>query len=318
MSKIFYGLLLVVALFIEGFVFFKMITGDKSKIDIVRTPPPAVAEEPQPITIILTGDVMLGRSVMTHTIDSGDFKYPFLHVADALRAADVVFSNLETPITADCPRRDSGMIFCADPRMMEGMTYAGIDVVNIANNHTMNYGKVGFEETKQFLTQNNISYVGDFNLAIKDVKGTKVGFLGFDYVTNKVSEEDLNVIAGSKSKVDILIVGVHWGSEYQAKAGKLQEDTAIQMIEKGADVIAGHHPHWVQNTAMHNSKPIYYSLGNFIFDQMWSENTKKGMAIRLTMKGNDVVRSEELPLYMRKLGQPEWSSSAATKSAATP
>lgn len=315
MSKIFYTLLLLVALSIEGFVFIKMITPSQ-KIDIVREPQIVEAvEEQKPFTIILTGDIMLGRSVMTYTIDSGDFRYPFLNVGEVLQKADLVFANLENPIVAECPRRDSGMIFCADPRMIEGMKYAGIDVVNLANNHMMNYGKVGFEETKQFLTQNDIAYVGDVNLVIKEVNNTSIGFLGFDYVTNDPTEEDMNIIKNSSQRVDILIVGVHWGAEYQAKAGKFQEETAQKIINNGADVIAGHHPHWVQNSAMIQTKPVYYSLGNFIFDQMWSENTKKGLAVRMTIKGDEIIATEELPIYIRKIGQPEWASDAATKSA---
>lgn len=314
MSKLVYGLILLFALFTEGLALLKLISPKTPKLDIARTPT-AVAQvsKPQKFTIILTGDIMLGRSVMTHTFDSGDLNYPFINVAEKLKKADIVFSNLENPIVSDCPRRDSGMIFCADPRMLEGMIFAGIDVVNIANNHTMNYGQKGFDETKNFLTAHDISYTGDSNLAIKKIGGTTVGFLGFDYVTNDPSEDDLNLITNASQRVDILIVGVHWGSEYQAKAGKFQEETAIKMVDHGADVISGHHPHWVQNSTLYKTKPIYYSLGNFVFDQMWSENTKKGMAIRLTFKGDELLSQEELPVAINTLGQPAWVTPTPVK-----
>lgn len=308
MSKIFYILLVLAAFGVEAFVFVKMTKPQKPKIDIVHSQESIQPEEPKQTSIILTGDIMLGRSVMTESIKLNNYKYPFEKVAETLKKADLVFSNLENPIVADCPERNSGMIFCADPKMIEGLTYAGIDVVNLANNHTRNYGQEGFDETKKFLTESEISYVGDNNLVVKEVHGTKFGFLGFDLVTNKLSDEMLGIIKESSARVDILIVGVHWGNEYQDKASKIQMEAGQKMIESGADVIAGHHPHWVQNSEIFNGKPIYYSLGNFIFDQMWSEKTKKGMAMRLTFTDKEYASEEQLPIVIKTIGQPEWDT----------
>ncbi len=308
MSKIFYVFLVLAAFGAEAFVFLKMTKPQKPKIDIVHSQESVQPEEPKQTSIILTGDIMLGRSVMTESIKLNNYKYPFEKVAETLKKADLVFSNLENPIIADCPQTNSGMIFCADPKMIEGLTYAGIDVVNLANNHTRNYGQEGFDETKKFLGDSGISYVGDNNLTVKEINGTKFGFLGFDFVTNKLSDEVLGIIKESSARVDILIVGVHWGNEYQDKASKIQMDTGQKMIESGADVIAGHHPHWVQNSEIFNGKPIYYSLGNFIFDQMWSAKTKKGMAMRLTFTDKEYTSEEQLPIIIKTIGQPEWDT----------
>ncbi len=94
--------------------------------------------------------------------------------------------------------------------------------------------------------------------------------------------------------------------EYQNTALPGVQNLARQLVDLGADVIVGHHPHWVQNIEHIEGKPVYYSLGNFIFDQMWSEETKKGLAIRLTFDGVKIVKEEKLPTYMKQTGQPEW------------
>ena len=278
----------------------------------------------QPVEIILTGDVMLGRTVMTTSLDLNDPVYPFRKVADTLRSADIVFANLENPIIKNCPRHTDGFKFCADPRMVEGLTFSGIDVVNLANNHTLNYGKEGLEETKNFLTSSKIDYVGVGNLVTKEVEGNTFGFLGFDMVDNQLSKGNLELIKTSDTKVDVLIVGVHWGTEYTQKASEIQREWANLIIENGADVIVGHHPHWVQeieyisqqNTTGANlnhptggvvaAPVVYYSLGNFVFDQMWSQKTREGLAIRLTFRDSELIGEEKLPTYMTSWAQPEF------------
>ena len=243
---------------------------------------------------------------MTKSLNSGDAIYPFRRVADKLREADIVFSNLENPIVSGCPKTDEGFKFCADPKMVDGLVFASIDIVNLANNHTLNYGKEGLEETKRELAENQIKWVGDGNLEVIEKGGTNFGFLGFDFVTKKPIENDYQLVKNSDEKVDVLIVGVHWGKEYSDNATISQKRIAAKLIENGADAIAGHHPHWIQNIENINEKPVYYSLGNFIFDQAWSEETKKGLVVRLTYRGGELKTEDKLPVYMRNFAQPEW------------
>ena len=92
-------------------------------------------------SLIFTGDIMFGRSVMTKSLKLKNPNYPFMNVADVLRNVDIVFSNLESPIVDNCSYVDSGLKFCADPKMIEGLKYAGVDIVSLANNHILNYGK---------------------------------------------------------------------------------------------------------------------------------------------------------------------------------
>lgn len=257
------------------------------------------------VEIIATGDVMLGRTVMTKSLDEGNPSYPFENVKGTLSEADISFINLENPFYDGCPRHIEGFKFCASLEMVGGLTASGIDVISLANNHTRNYGDEGIEDTKRILDENGISYVGFDNLVVKEEKGYKFGFLGFDFLTNSPDEADFDLIRQSNEKVDVLIVGVHWGAEYRDEPAEIQRLWAKRMIEDGVDVIVGHGPHWVQRREEFLGRPVYYSLGNFIFDQMWSEKTKEGLAVKFTFRNGELIKEEKLPIYMSSWAQPE-------------
>ncbi len=249
---------------------------------------------------------MLGRSVMAKILEVGDPFYPFKAVADRLKEADLVFVNLENPVTRDCKPHLGGFTFCTTPEIAEGLNFAGVDIVNLANNHTFNYGRGGFEETKEILDEQGVKWVGDNNLEVVTLKGTVFGFLGFDLTVKGLSQENLELIKKADGEVDVLVVAVHWGVEYTREPTKLQRTQAREIIKAGADVISGHHPHWVQISETIEEKPVYYSLGNFVFDQMWSEETKKGLVVSLTYKDGELKKAEEFPTYMNNWAQPEF------------
>lgn len=271
-----------------------------------------VTKSPTPtpqISVIVVGDIMLGRTVMTTSLDGGDLVYPFRKVADKLKGADLVFANLENPVITNCPRSTTGTIFCADPRMLQGLVFSGIDVVTLANNHTLNHGQKGLDETVKEVENYGIQTTGRSNLVVKMIGDTKFGFLGFEKSQQsnpKLNSSERELISTANSKVDILIIGMHWGVEYQNKALPGVRALARVLIDLGADVVVGSHPHWVQNIEYINGVPIYYSLGNFVFDQPWSEETKKGLAVKLIFENNKFVKDEKMPIYMKYHAQPEW------------
>ena len=118
--------------------------------------------------IILGGDVMLGRSVMTKSLGEKDTSYPFRKIAEETSRADFFFVNLESPVIEKCPLTDEGLIFCALPEMIDGLELAGVDVVNLANNHSLNWGVGGFKETLGHLEGRGIEAVGMGNLVVKE------------------------------------------------------------------------------------------------------------------------------------------------------
>jgi poly-gamma-glutamate capsule biosynthesis protein CapA/YwtB (metallophosphatase superfamily) len=263
--------------------------------------------EDKEVSVLLAGDVMLGRTVMTTSLNKSDPTYPFQKVADILKNSDIVFVNLEAPFVENCPRTSGGLKFCSDPKMISGLKYANINVVNLANNHILNYGQIGLETTKELLAKNDILFTGLGDLVTMKVKNLTIGFLGFDYLDNKPTASDYQLVKDSKAKVDILMVGVHWGVEYTDQATNTQRQIAKSLIDSGADVVVGHHPHWIQGVEYIADKPVYYSLGNFVFDQMWSEKTKEGLVVKLTFNEKGAIKKEELhKIYMNSWAQPEF------------
>jgi poly-gamma-glutamate synthesis protein (capsule biosynthesis protein) len=189
--------------------------------------------------------------------------------------------------------------------MAEALIYAGVDVANLANNHTMDYGVEGLRATQSILDKSGIEATGVGELTQIKVGETNFGFLGFNFVSNGPSEEDYQLIRESNTMVDVLIVGVHWGLEYVSEASYIQRETAKLLVEAGADVVAGHHPHVVQEREEIGGKPVFYSLGNLVFDQGF-EVTRPGLAIRLTFEHGELVSTQELPTYMSSWVQPEF------------
>lgn len=279
------------------------------------------------VSLTLTGDVMLGRNVMNESATRDDFTYPFINVSDYLKTSDVVFINLENPIVTGCPKIDSGFTFCSIPESVDGLLFAGIDVVSLANNHTQNFGQDGFSETLKLLNEKGILTTGNSDLTVKQFNGLKFGFLGFDFTVHEPVSKDYQLIKNSDPKVDVLVVGVHWGVEYEDTPRDFQREWARLMVVNGADVVAGNHPHWVQGaecfwdgvslgytdagdlelfSCLADGKAVYYALGNFVFDQMWSEETKKGVVVKLVVENGKLVNQEVRRTYIRSNGQPQW------------
>jgi poly-gamma-glutamate synthesis protein (capsule biosynthesis protein) len=273
------------------------------------------------VSLILGGDVMLGRNIRETALLLKDYAYTTENIKEFTKTSDIFFVNLENPVIINCPNHNGGFKFCAPSEMLLGLNEAGVNVVSLANNHSRNYGMEGLKETEEYLKSNLISAVGLNNLIIKESNGVKLGFLGFDFTVNSPTKEDYQLVSDSDKKVDFLVVGVHWGDEYKDKANPNQRKWARSMVANGADIITGHHPHWVENFECLNpegtenvlsvlcdgvsGKPVYYSLGNLIFDQMWSEETKKGLLIKLEINKNGVIKEERVNTYIEKLGQPE-------------
>ena len=260
-----------------------------------------------PIIFIAVGDVMLGRSVNAKMRSLNDFTYPFAKTADFLRSADLTLINLESPFYDQCPTTNEGIKFCVDPRAVEGLALAGVDVVNLANNHSRNYGQEGVGITQNFLQENKIAFIShENNFLIKEVKGTRFGFLGFDLTSGYQEEEIIETVKEKRAQADILIISFHWGTEYTTEPTTKQVDLAHQAIDAGADLILGHHPHVIQRVEDYRGRKIVYSLGNFIFDQPWSEATKEGLVGIFTFREKRLAKSEFKEVSIQDFCQPEF------------
>jgi poly-gamma-glutamate synthesis protein (capsule biosynthesis protein) len=269
-----------------------MVTGvvflySQKEISIKNQAANIIQEEIRPISLVFVGDMMFDRSV-EKLIDENGATYPFEKISDFLKQADLAIGNLEGPIvkkTIQFPR--SSLKFAFSEKTVGGLNFAGFDLLNLANNHTQNMGQDGLKETRETLKSANMDSFGDPLVCSKDFlfKKDNLIFLGFNktFPSTCPDEDILNAIKEIKlsNPESFLIINIHWGSEYQLKNSKQQQELAYKIIDNGADLIIGHHPHVVQNIEKYKNKMIFYSLGNFVFDQYFSVETQKGMVVNL-------------------------------------
>lgn len=287
----------------------------------------AKKKEPPTITLAVVGDIMLSRMVAQKMKTYQDYKYPFLETAGLTREADIAFGNLECPIARGRTIGSTEIVFRADPESIEGLKYAGFDILSLANNHSFNFGVQGLKDTFQYLDESGIAYLGAGQNKkeacapkILEVKGIKVAFLAYadnaftpSYSQAKDDQAGIafmkipemeKEVAKAKSKADLAIVSMHSGTEYASQPNGKQVAFARAAIDAGADLIIGHHPHTVQKLEKYKEKYIFYSLGNFVFDQMWSRETKEGLAVKLTLSKDGVREIELVPVLTEDYSQP--------------
>ncbi len=283
------------------------------QINYQKQIPPPIATPTSQSTVVfgLMGDLGLGRHITSIARSKNDFSWSFKEINHILLQNDFNLANLESPIIKDCPRGETGTFtFCGDSRFLPHLSKNKF-ILNLANNHIFNYGINGFSQTKNYLNDYQISYfyshLEDTEFLKKEINGINFGFLGFDFITNpKLKPETIiNLIKKYDYQVDWLIVSLHWGNEYLPSPEQWRIDLAHQLVDAGADIIHGHHPHVLQLKEVYLQKPIYYSLGNFVFDQNWSSETSKSEIIKLTVTNTKIINQEIIPLIIKYNSQPQ-------------
>lgn len=280
--------------------------------------------------LLFTGDIMLNRRVEMMMRSNANFKFPFLKIQEDLKKADILIGNLEGPISDKGTKVGSIYSFRADPQTLEGLTYAGFDVLSLANNHAFDYGKAALEDTLLRLKENGMGYIGAglnaneaFSPLIKEINGLKIGFLaytnlgpkawraginstGLAWINESSFEELKKNISMARAQTDILIVSLHAGEEYISDPPSLfQVNFAKLAIDSGADIIIGHHPHVVQKNEQYNGGYIFYSLGNFIFDQSFSEKTMQGQMVEIIIEKGKIKEAKSVDIKLNEFFQPE-------------
>ncbi|OIP94925.1 hypothetical protein AUK40_06535 [Candidatus Wirthbacteria bacterium CG2_30_54_11] len=288
------------------------------------------------ITIKAVGDMMLSRHVNTMMAQANDRELPFLKTADFISLSDLTFGNLESPFYDQGPVVTEGMTFKAEPENIAGLLLGGFDIVDLANNHFGNQGRSGMRFTFDYLPENGIQYYGagrDYTEAhtarIMTVDGQRIGFLSYDEVppesysaddtTPGFAWEERTAVAedikAALPLTDFLIVSFHWGVEYTPHPTGVQQQFAHLAIDSGADMIISHHPHVVQATEWYDGKFIAYSLGNFVFDQMWSTETQQGIIASFSLAKNPDPANQRLvplgidltPVRIANYNQPDFA-----------
>jgi len=280
-------------------------------------PPPdlsALNLDPKRVrTLIATGDVIPARYTDVTIRQRGDeFLYPVAATKDITATGDLTVINLEAPLVEGCPYHDSGLAFCGRPGFVAALQAAGVDVATLENNHIGNYGEDGVIETVQHLETAELRWADRDSPAIVDVRGLDFGFLAFNGVEQVLDREAMVAqIKALRPKVDVLAVAVHWGAEYVSipqAVPPVADDNPVEIahlaIDAGADLIIGNHPHWVQAVEVYEGKLIAYAHGNFIFDQMWSYETRVGVIGKYTFYDETLIGVEYIPTLIEDYAQP--------------
>jgi len=286
-----------------------------------------VRPEPAEVTLVAVGDMMLSRAVATRMHRYG-YEYPFASTTDFIRSADIAFGNLETPITPGPEVLPFEMSFRADPESAAALRDAGFDVLSLANNHTPNFGEMGLQDTLRYLDEAGIVHAGagtDFEAnqaRFIEARGVRFAFLAYnddDVVPASYEATDTRVgtafmhiermqhaVQEANSIADIVIVSMHAGDEYEPLPNDSQVAFAHAAIDAGAEMVIGHHPHVVQTMEIYKGKHIFYSLGNFVFDQMWSRETREGLLIKAVFTKDGVKNVTFHPVLIEDYAQPRF------------
>jgi poly-gamma-glutamate synthesis protein (capsule biosynthesis protein) len=243
------------------------------------------ADKEEVKTMLFVGDIMLDRGTEYYAKKNSIF-YPIEKIVRLFRGVDIVYGNLEGPIVENPPDfPDDSFRFAFSKENLEMLSFGKFNLLSLANNHTFNMESDGLEQTKEFLGGAGIDFVGHPFYCQEDYLIEKEGilFLSFNktYPFNCSNEEIAEIVKETKegNPEKYLIVTFHWGEEYQSKSSLLQRELAHSVIDSGADLIIGSHPHVVQEIENYQDKLIFYSLGNFIFDQSFSKETQQGFAL---------------------------------------
>jgi len=270
---------------------------------------PALKKE---VTVVAVGDMMLGRFVEELSLRHG-FDYPFASSSDIFSDAEIIFANFEGAIPSKHKKTPSYNYKLSVPKeAVVAVHQSGINVVSLSNNHTEDFGLEEYKNTISVLNNAGIATVGKNSDYVYEKNGTRIRFMGWNDTFARLPLSDFTEgVRASKNDGEFLIASVHFGEEYKTTSNARQKEVAHALVNAGADVVIGTHPHVVEEMEIYHGKPIFYSLGNFVFDQYFSEETQRGLAVKITIQ-EGVVVYEMLPIDLIK-SQPKLNVNATVR-----
>ena len=245
-----------------------------------------------PSSITFVGDVMLARRVETYLDTYGsDYVYSGLPILSSTTKlvgnfeASIPLKHLQTP--------DNTFMFSVDSTHLTALADYGFSYMSLANNHSFDYKSEGLAHTQKKLMDNDLNwfgdpqYIGTSSVTYLTTANATIALIGINTITQTFNTQIFQQLMDEASLTsDFQIVYVHWGTEYEMRHSKKQENIAYAMVDAGVDAIIGHHPHVVQDIGVYKQVPIFYSLGNFIFDQYFAEDVQKGLWLEMFVDDN--------------------------------
>lgn len=235
------------------------------------TPTPTPSLPPQEVLVSFIGDCTLaeaaawnGSSKGFDAVVNGDMEYCFKNAREVLSQDDMTLANFEGTLTTATSHKEKEYAFAGDPSYVQMLTYGSIEAVNLSNNHTDDYFDAGINDTRATLDEAGIVWSDETNYSVYEVKGIKIGMAGTSFPTNR--QAMYNAIDDLRSEgCQIVIISCHWGIEKDYKPREDQVSLAHDLIDYGADLVVGTHPHRLQPIEFYNGHYIFYCLSNFCF-----------------------------------------------------
>jgi len=245
--------------------------------------------------ILFVPDIMLGRRVETIALTNG-FDYSFKGMSSLFQSHDLVVGNFEGVVPrTHIPTPELTTRFSIRHEFMGELRAQGFDVLSLANNHALDFGEDGYRDTIETCRRYELTCVGnpirtdENSVTYHTIGDTRIGILMLHALYGVENQNELlSLVRTMREQSDVQVVFVHWGQEYASIHSVREELLAHVLIDAGSDAVIGHHPHVIQDVELYQGKPIFYSLGNFIFDQYFSDAVQRGYAISL------IVRDETL------------------------
>jgi len=274
-------------------------------------------------TLVVVGDIMLVRGVP-------DPARALAPMTPLLRRASLTVGNLESTLSTRGAPTQGGDSFGGSPALLGPLARAGFDALSLANNHVGDYGERALLDTVATLGRSRIEPFGAgpdvataARPAIVQRRGTTFAFLGFNAIgetpqagpgqpgalsvrmpprTGPLVRADLlrvaRAVREAKREADVVVVLPHWGEQYTHAPEPVQRTVARELVAAGADLVVGGHPHWVQGVDSMGGVPVAHSLGNFVFDMDFADQTMEGVVLEATFRGADLVRVRFVPYRM--------------------
>jgi len=323
--KYFILIILILAIFTAGvFMVFRnkkshtginnILPEKNSKSEILKSD--IVIPDKKDIKILFLGDMMLDRYIREVAMKKEN-DFILEKAGSLLKDNDLVVGNLEGPITdknsisiGTTVGEKDHFSFTFHSSWAKTLADNNIKLVNLGNNHILNFEEDGLNQTEKYLTESGVGYFGapektNLRYKIEELNGMKIGFVGYNQFESGSVEKTLADIEAVKKHSDLVILYTHWGKEYETTILPSIRMLGQKFIDAGADLIIGSHPHVVEISEEYKGKKIYYSLGNFIFDQYFSPETTKGLAVQIIVSPDKNFSFQEYDIALRNNGQTE-------------
>lgn len=284
---------------------------EETPADVTPTPtiPATPTPTPEPVSILVTaaGDCTFGKdehadystSMPAKYDEVGTFDYFFDNVRGIFENDDLTMVNFEGTLTYSEDRYDKTYAFKADPSYVQILSGSSVEAANLANNHYQDYGYDSYTDTIHYLEEAGIATFGHDRYAVVDVKGIKVGMIGFLEIFDGMDTQYPMLEMLEKVKAedpDLIIVHLHWGDELSKEPTDIQVALGRMAIDNGADLVIGHHPHVIQGIEKYNGKYICYSVGNFCFGGNAHPTDPDCMIVqqRFTFQNGELIESGDI------------------------